>query len=420
MEYENLKDELLSAVDTGLKYSRTLDREAEFELYLYYRNQAGVSINQGVVDASEGIVEGNAVRVARSNSVSFASSSGISIDRIKRSIDEAIASLRSVSLKDERFKGFCKPKKPGIEGAFTADILNLGKEELIGFANDMMKEGLEFSQKIQTVGSNCSAEWGGFAVGNSQGLQQASRSAINGCEVFCIAADGEERRIGHEFDVARERLIEIEGVGKRAAQKAISLLGARKLNKTAVMPTIWKPIAAAAYVVPSLGQAAAGQNVVEGRSPLAGKLGKEIANSKLTITDDGQSPSGINTDAIDGEGHPQQRTTLIDRGKLNQFLFDTYYANIYGIKSTGNCWRHGQPFGSTLPYETAPSIRPKNIEVEHGSKSFDDLVALIDKPAILIVDMPIGIFHSNVATGEFSAVAQSTFLVEKGEIKWSL
>jgi len=420
MEYENLKDKLLSTVDTGLKYARTVDREAEFELYLFYQNKAGVSITQGVVEASEGIIEGNAVRVVKQNTVSFASSSGISTHRIKRSIDEAIASLRSVSIKDERFKGFCEPKKPGREGAFASEILDLSKEELIDFARNMMKEGQEFDKRIKTVGSECSAEWGGFAVGNTHGLQQASRSAINSCEVYCIAVEGEERRTGYEFDITRERLIRTGGLGAKAAQRAVSLLGARKLNKTTVLPTIWEPMSAAAYIGVSLGQSASGQHVVEGRSPIAEKIGEEIANSKLTITDNGQNPSGINTDAIDAEGYPQQKTTLVNRGKLNQFLFDTYYAHIHGGESTGNCSRHTRPFGSTLPYETSPLIRPKNLEVKPGSKNLDDLIASIDGQAILIVDAPIGIFHSNVSTGEFSAVAQSVFLVENGDKKWPL
>ena len=75
MEFKNLKDELLSAVDSGLKYARKVDSEADFELYLYHDNITRVSINQGVVDASDGVVEGNAARVTKKNSVSFASSS---------------------------------------------------------------------------------------------------------------------------------------------------------------------------------------------------------------------------------------------------------------------------------------------------------------------------------------------------------
>ncbi len=420
MEFENVTDKLLSTVDSSLKYAKTVDKEAEFELYLFYQNRARVSITQGVVDASEGIVEGNAVRVSKQRTVSFASSSGISIERVKRSLNEAVASLRSVSIEDKRFKGFCQPKRPGREGVLTREILDLGKEELIDYATNMMKDGQKFDRRIKTVGSECSAEWGGFAVGNTQGLQQASRSALNSCEVFCIAVNGDERRTGYEFDATRTRLIETADLGKKAAQKAVTLLGAKKLGKTTVLPTIWVPIAAAAYLYASLGQSARGEHVVEGRSPIADKVGEEIANSKLTIIDDGQSPSGINTDAIDAEGHPQQRNTLINRGKLNQFLFDTYYAQIQGSESTGSCSRHGHPFSSTLPYETSPSITPKNVEVEPGSKNLDDLIAAIDGQGILIVDVPIGIFHSNVSTGEFSAVAQSVFLVESGEKKWPL
>ncbi len=420
MEYENLKDELLSAIDTELKFARTVDREAEFELYLFFQNSAKANIKQGVVEATDGIVTGNAVRVAKQNCISFASSSGISSGRIRRSINEAVAGLRSVSIKDERFKGFCEPKKPGKEGIFASEILDLGKEELIGYAKALVKDGQEFDSRILTVEGNCSTTWGGFAIGNTQGPQQASRSASNDCYVYCIAMDKEERRVGYEFDITRERLIKTEGMGERAARKAISLLGARKLNEATVLPTIWEPIAAAAYIAASVGQSTGGHHVVEGRSPLAGKIGEEIANPNLTMIDDGQNPSSIMTEAIDAEGHPQQKNTLIEKGKLNKFMFDTYYAHIYGTESTGNCSRGGGPFGSTLPYETSPGISPKSIEVLPGTMKIDDIINSISGKAILIVDIPIGIFHSSVSTGEFSAVAQSAFLIQDGEKKHPL
>lgn len=420
IEYENLKDELLSAIDTSLKFARTVEREAEFELYLFYKNSAKVDIKKGVVEATDGVVKGNAVRIAKQNSVSFASSSGISTNRIERSIKEAVASIRSVSIKDDQFKGFCEPKKAGKEGAFASEILDLGKEQLIKYANDLVKEGQKFDKRIQMAGCTCSVEWGGFAVGNTLGLQLASKSASNMCHVYCTAVDNEERRVGHEYDITRERLIKTEELGEKAARKAISLLGAQKLNKATALPTIWEPIAAAAYIYSSLGQSANGQAVVECRSPLADKIGEKIAHPDLTIIDDGQNPSSINTEAIDAEGHPQQRNILIEKGRLNQFMFDTYYAHIYRTESTGNCSRGGGAFGSTLPYETSPTISPKSMEVLPGNKSLGDIINSIEGEAVLIVDPPIGIFHSNVSTGEFSTVAQSAFLIRNGEKKWPL
>jgi PmbA protein len=420
MEYENLKDGLLSAADTGLKYARSVDKDAEFELYLFYQNNTSVNIKQGVVEATDGVVNGNAVRVAKNKRVSFASSSGISAERIKQSISEAVASLKSASFTDARFKGFCEPKKPGREGTFTSKILDLSKENLIEYARSLVKAGKEFDERILVAEGNCSAEWGGFAVGNTLGLQQASRSASNSCTVSCMAAKNEERRVAYEYDVTRERLINTETLGEKAAQKAVSLLGARRLDKTTVLPTIWEPIAAAAYVAASLGQSTSGRAVVEGLSPIADKIGKELANSNLTVIDDGQNPSSINTEAIDAEGHPQQRNIIIEKGRLRQFMFDTYYSRIYGTESTGNCSRGGGVFGPSLPYEASPTISPKSVEVQPGSRGIDDLISSIDGQAILIVDVPLGIFHISISTGEFSAVAQSAFLVQNGEKKWPL
>jgi PmbA protein len=419
MTFENLDDELLSVLDSGLKSARKKDREAEFEIYLYYRHSTRVDVKQGVVEASDGLIEGNAVRVAKRNSVSFASSSGISKERIERSLNEATASLKAVSVKDERFKGFCEPLKPGKEGVFASEILNLSKDTLIKYADNLVKEAKQFDRKVLYATCTCSADWGAFAVGNTLGLQRASKSATNACQVYCVAGKNEERRTGNEYDISRERVIKSEGLGKSAAEKAVALLNAKKLDRTKVLPTIWTPISAACYLFASLGQSASGRAVVEGLSPLSAKLGKKIANSELTLIDDGQDPASLNTEAVDGEGHSQKRNVLVENGVLKNFMFDTYYGNIYGAKSTGNCSRGGV-FGSSLAYESQLSIQPCYLKVLKGKKSLEKIISSVDKQAIMIVDVPIGIFHSDVATGEFSAVAQSVFLVEKGEKKHPL
>ncbi len=410
---------MLSVVDSGLKSGKKKDKEAQFEIYIYYRHSTRVDVKQGVVEATDGLIEGNAVRVAKRNSISFASSSGISKERIERSLDEAIASLKAVSVKDERFKGFCEPLKPGKEGASASEILNLSKDTLIEYADNLVKEAKQFDRSILYATCTSSADWGAFAVGNTLGLQQASKSATNACQVYCVAANNEERRTGNEYDISRERVIKSEGLGRSAAKQAVALLNAKKLDKTKVLPTIWTPIPAACYLFASLGQSASGRAVVEGLSPLSAKLGKKIANSDLTVVDDGQDPTSLSTEAVDAEGHPQKRNVLVEDGVLRNFMFDTYYGRIYGSKSTGNCSRGGV-FGSSLSYESQLSIQPCYFKVTKGKKSLEKIISSIDGQAIMIVDVPIGIFHSDVATGEFSAVAQSVFLVEKGEKKHPL
>ena len=59
MEYDKLKDSLLSEVDTGLKVAQSLDSKAEFEIYLLYRNKSHVDIKQGLVESTDGTIAGN-------------------------------------------------------------------------------------------------------------------------------------------------------------------------------------------------------------------------------------------------------------------------------------------------------------------------------------------------------------------------
>jgi PmbA protein len=416
MEYENLKDELLSKVDTALKHAKSVDNQAEYEIYLLWLSASEVNIEQGMVTGIDSLYSGNAVRVFKENKVSFAASSGLSIDRIERSITEAVSLIKNLSVKDERFKSFCDPKPPGREGAFASEILNITTSDLIDVSNRLIKDAKEVDERIKTIGGECSASWGGFAIGNSNGVQQASRSAVNSCFVHAMGIEGNDRRTGYGFDFTRERLVETEDLGETAAQKAISQLGGKKLDKTATIPTIWDNMASGLYIVASLARSANGQIVVEGQSPLADKIGDEIATSNLSVIDNGQKPSALGTHAIDAEGIPQGETFLIDKGILKEFIFNSYYANIFDTESTGNCSRSG----GTLPYEAIPSIGTKSLEILPGTKGEDEIITSIDEQAILVKDFPMGIFHTNVSTGEFSIVGTAVFLVEDGEIQGPL
>ena len=420
MEYDNLNDELMSVIDTSLKYAKSLDSVADFEVFIHYESSSEAEIDQGVVTAKDGVVAGNAVRATKGHRVGFACASGIDLDRVKLSAREALSIIDTISVKDDRFKGFCEPRKPGREGVFAKEILELGTDDLIEHSLQLVKEAQETDPKAKIVNAGCSASWGGIALGNTLGIQAASRTGMNSCYVYVIAMDGEERKSSFDFDVSRERLFETTGLGERAAKDAVRLLGAKKVGTTAKMPTIWTPKASAPYVLSSIGQSVTGRPIVEGISPLCDMLGDTVASSGLTIVDDGQNPKGLGTHAIDGEGHPQQRNVIVDKGVLKSYLFDSYYGRAFNVESTGNCSRGEGPFGGPTPYESSPSVSTKWLEIEQGKKSVDDLVSEVDGKGVIIMDMPLGIFHTNVSTGEFSVVANSVFLIEHGEIKGPL
>jgi len=417
MNYDELKDELLSVTDTGLKYAKSLDSMSEFEIFTYFQNSLNAGIDQGIVSASDGAVAGTAVRASKGKHVGFAVASGVTIERVKFAAKEALAIIQSIKVEDERFQGFADPKSPGKEGAYSHDILALGTEDLIKSCEAMIDEANAVDKRVKVVSTEANAGWGGYAVGNSQGLLQATRSCSNYCVATVYAIDGEERKGSTDFDVARDQLYNPEGVGKRAAEYAVSLLGAKKLDLTTKMPTIWTELPAGLYILSSLAQSAVGRPVVDGVSPLCDRIGDTIAHKDFTIIDNGQNPKSPETQSIDAEGLPQRINPIIENGVLKNFLFDSYFGRAFGLDSTGNCTRGGGAFGGSTPYESRPSASIKWLEVKAGKKSEEEVISSIDGKAILVREFPLGIFHSSVETGEFSCVANAAYLVENGEVR---
>jgi PmbA protein len=420
MEFENLKDELQSTVESALKYAQSLNGNIDFEVFLYYNNKSQLTVNQGIVEASDGIITGNAIRAAsgspKEKRISFTSSSGIDIDRVKKNIDEALSANRSLTIRDNRFQSFCFPKKMANEGTLSKEILSLSAADLINPSVEMVKEAQSFNDRIKMVSSDIIINYGGFAIGNTNGVLQSSRITQSAVECYCSAVEGDDRKDGWEYEISRD-IVDTEGLGKKAAEKTVNLLGGKKLDLTSTMPTIWNNIAASSFFRIGLSAAVNGGLIVEGISPLADKIGDQIATSKLTMIDNGQKPESIYTHSCDAEGVPQGSLAIIDKGVLKSFLFNSYYATIFGAKSTGNCTRGGGIFPSSLPYENSPTIVATIFEIKADSnKTEEDLISEIDDKALFITEAPIGIGHSNVSTGDFSVVANNVFLVEKGEI----
>ncbi|MFX1605061.1 MAG: TldD/PmbA family protein [Promethearchaeota archaeon] len=420
MEFDSLKDELLSSTDTGLKYAASLDKSADFEIFIYYENKSLARIDQDIVTAKNGAVAGTAIRAAKGKQIGFAVASGISVDRIKFAAGEALSIINSVKVEDERFEGFSDPKGTGMEGAFADDFLTIETEDLISYCKQQIDEAREVDSRVKVVTSEAEVSWRGYAVGNTRDVLHATRSGKSRCETEVFAIENEERRGSIYHDISRERMVEPVGIGRKAAEQAINLLGAKKLGMTSKMPTIWTPLPAGLFILSSLGESVLGSPVLNGTSPLCDKIGDTIASKQFSLTDRGQSASCLGTEAIDAEGQPQRDNQIIENGVLKNYLFDSYYGKAYGLESTGNCTRGASIHPLALPYESKPTVSSKWLEVASGNKTEEEIIAAIDGKAILVRDYPLGITHSIVATGEFSCVAGSAFLVEDGEIKGSV
>jgi PmbA protein len=136
--------------------------------------------------------------------------------------------------------------------------------------------------------------------------------------------------------------------------------------------------------------------VQRGRSPLADRLGEEVASEVLVLTDDGLDPNGLGSSPFDGEGVPRGRPPLIEGGHLRSYLYDTYTARRGSTESTGNAGRGG--------YRSQPGVAPSNLVINEGARGFEDLIAEADG-GVYVTD--VAGLHSGVnpVSGMFSVGA---------------
>ena len=192
-------------------------------------------------------------------------------------------------------------------------------------------------------------------------------------------------------------------VGERAADRALRRLGARTVP-TCEVPVIFDALTAPSLLSQLVG-CVSGYAVYRQATYLAEKLGETVASPHVTAIDDGRKPGGLGTRPFDGEGLPTRRNTIVDGGRLETFLLDTYSGRKLGKPSTGNASRGA---GS------APGVGATNLWLEPGEETLEQLIA--DTPRGLLVTELIGMGF-NPVTGDYSRGAAGLW-IENGEVAY--
>ena len=243
------------------------------------------------------------------------------------------------------------------------------------------------------------------ALANSRGFGAAYESTIAYAWASAFAGEGSDLMTGLGVGMGRDPgALDPEAVGGEAADRALSLAGARQPAGRRC-PVVLDPFVAASFAG-FIGGMLSADAVQRGRSLFADKQGDEIAGSGFVLVDDGLHPEGPSTAPFDGEGSPRRRTPLIESGKLLTFLFDVRTGRRGQHATTGNAGR-----GS---YRTPPSVSTTNLVLEAGDETLEQLVKRAGDG--LYVASVAGL-HSgvNAVSGTFSVGATGR-LIENGEL----
>jgi TldD protein len=139
-------------------------------------------------------------------------------------------------------------------------------------------------------------------------------------------------------------------------------------------------------------------------TPFADKKGEKIAHESLTAWDEGRAENAFGTIDMDDEGMPAQRTLLIEKGVLKNFLADRTGSVRTGHPRTGS--------GRRQSFNFAAASRMRNTYIASGEYSVEDIFSSVDK-GIYCKKMGGG---SVGATGQFNFSVDEAYLIENGKI----
>jgi PmbA protein len=401
------------AVERALKAGAKAGAKVEAEAYVSDTETIQVNVSAGAVEQMNAVKEaGIGVRVLREGKMAFGSTNDLSKKAVGDMVDGLVKKV--VYHTADEFNvipgagdGGLAAGPKGYEGLGSYDekIAAVPVQEKIQTALRMEAAGLAYSPKI--AGSMMAIFQDGTVftyVANSKGIAGWFPQSYAAAGVEYTAADGDARESGsYQNGYVRWADFNAEEIGRKAAENAVSMLGAKPVA-SAEMPLVISPEIGTQLWSFIAGMLSADE-VQKGRSLFAEKIGTEVAAKGFTLIDDGRLKGGTSTAPVDGEGVATQTTPLIVDGVLKTYLYDCYSAKKGKAKSTGNRSRGG--------YGSAGGVGTTNLYLKPGDVAPEAIFAGIDRGFYLTV--VLGLFAAiDSASGDFS-IPSAGFLIEKGQ-----
>jgi PmbA protein len=380
----------------------------EVEAFVYRGLSTSVNIERGEIAGTSRVVDqGIGSRVIVKKSVGFSYTNMLENDvAIEETVSNAL-SFAKAGKPDKDWHSLPAAKSfPSVTGTYDHRIVELSSQDLIEAASKMLDAAEKTDKRAFAIEGGVGAAASCMAVANSKGVAVADHGTVMECSLATIGRDGTEvTPVCFEFDLERSCDIDPERVGGEAARMAVSALRAKSAGTT-VADVIFTQFALQQLLHYTFVNAVNAEYVQRNQSPFKDKIGEEVASPELTIYDDGLLDGGIRTWKFDGEGVPQQKTLIVEKGTLRGFIYDNYAAKREGKGSTGN--------GARAAYLSTPSVDTTNLHILPSSKSAKQLMSEVDNG--FLVHSVQGAHSSNPASGEFSVVATPCWRIENGEI----
>ncbi|HSB51853.1 MAG TPA: TldD/PmbA family protein [Dissulfurispiraceae bacterium] len=374
----------------------------------YVRRERGLGVEvkgQKVESLEASTTMGYSIRLIRDGRLGFSFSTNPA--EIMRVIESALEASRYTE--PDAFNGLPAKAEPSAVATFDNETASISESAAVELTMLLERSAFSEDRRIAKI-RKAAGHFGSSdtAIVNSLGISVEYPSTFVSAQIMAVAEEGSESQAGWDYEGSRFlRDVSFERVGKNAARRAISILGAEKTTPARGFVLLDSSVAYEFLSILSASLSA--EAVQKGKSMLAQRKGDVVMSPLVNVVDNGLMVGKTGSRPVDAEGVPTTNKTLIERGVLKGFLFNTYCARKGGGVSTGNAVRSG--------HAGLPVVGPTNFFIEPAEMldavPFDSLVAAVDSGIYVIETM--GMHTANPISGDFS-VGASGLRIEGGRI----
>jgi PmbA protein len=409
MVIEEILEIAEKTVKLAQKKKATQSQVAAFLVDSALTRYANSQIHQNVATKKGGV----AVQVAIGKRIGTLCVNSLETKAIEDAVNTAVK-IAEVTLPNKDFKSLPKPMKwTPIRDVFDKKTADCSPDYRAESVKEAIDTAHSKSRYVKAVAGSISTGYFAFAVANSLGVSAWAKISSSSMQTTVIS----ESRNSKGFSSSEQHSRRIEDIdptriAERAAERSVKSINPKKIqigDYEVVLSS--RAIAELFIFLGYIGFSATPYQ--DGQSFVKYNLNKQTFDEKLTIEDDPRNPQSLYSFAVDGEGVPKKRLTLIEKGKVSEqsICYDSFTAGKEkGRVSTG----HALPpvFGF---YGGRARPMPFNLIVDTGDSSTDEMIQETRR-GIFVTR-----FHYTNPTEPAKAILtgltrDGTFLIENGEI----
>ena len=376
------------------------------EVFVEDRRSSTAMLDDGKVErVTSGRDRGAGIRVVVGETTGFAHTADLSETGLRQAAEAAAAAARGGGGGTKTVALERRDVTPMRVDEYPEDIPKREKVALLMRANDAARAK---GAAIKQVSGTYQDARRRILVANSDGLLAEDDQIRTLFNCTAVAAGDTGMQTGFKsigvtrgFEVFRE--VSVEELAEDAARQAMVKLSARPAPSGEVTVVIPKGTGGVLFHE-ACGHGLEADLVQKETSVYRGKVGELVASPLVTLVDEPIEFEWGNY-SIDDEGHPAERSVLIEDGVLSDYMWDWLRARKEGRAQSGN--------GRRQTYQHLPMVRMTNTSVSNGTED----------PEAIIKDTPSGVYIAalgggqvNTATGDFVFGMNEAYLIENGEI----